>query len=334
MRAKSKAWTQVVVDAEHEHVAVVGLDLAGLEDQQAVLVLEGAVVALGVELAVLGEHDAVERQLLAPDPLAVVVDLGPAVVGAHRVGVEVEDHAGRNRGTAKASPSSRSAVAKSATTGWPMRDLGRVARRRCWSAPAAPRPARRRPARTGRCSLNGGTMFWWVTVNVCTVPRPDADEVLDRVGEALRAQRPRLVLHDPARRAALQHELAAPGALPPARASPTTRTAADAVMSLIGSSPQDQGGAAVGDARACRRCRARRPARAPSHLAGAALAAQLLGRLDDEEDAAHARVVRRQAAAVEVHRQRAAEADAAVADERAALADLAEARGSPAWPAR
>ena len=69
-------------------------------------------------------------------------------------------------------------------------------------------------------------------------------------------------------------------------------------------------------------------------LARAALAAQLLGRLDDEEDAAHAGVVRRQPAAVEVHRQRAAEADAAAGDERAALADLAEARGSRAWPAR
>src|SRR5215218_1236496 len=111
---------EVVVDAEHEAVAVVGLDLAGFQDQQPVLVLQRPVVALGVELAVLGEHDAVERQLLALDPLAVVVDLRPSVVGHHRVGVEVEDHAGRNRGTAIASSSWRGVDAKSATTACPM----------------------------------------------------------------------------------------------------------------------------------------------------------------------------------------------------------------------
>ena len=41
MRAKSKACAQVLVHAEDEHVAVVGLHLAGLQDQQAVLVFEG-----------------------------------------------------------------------------------------------------------------------------------------------------------------------------------------------------------------------------------------------------------------------------------------------------
>ena len=65
--------------------------------------------------------------------------------------------------------------------------------------------------------------------------------------------------------------------------------------------------------------------RAPATWRGPALAAQLPHRLDHEEDAAHARMVRREPAAVRVHRQLAAEPDAPVLDEAAALARLAEA---------
>src|SRR6059058_4783390 len=54
------------------------------------------------------------------------------------------------------------------------------------------------------------------------------------------------------------------------------------------------------------------------------LAAQLPHGLDHEEDAAHAGVVRREAAAVGIDRQRAAEPDAAAGTEGAALARLAE----------
>src|SRR5204862_127225 len=52
-------------------------------------------VAAGVELAVLGEHDAVERALraLALEELEVCLDRSPAVVGELRVEVQVEDHA-------------------------------------------------------------------------------------------------------------------------------------------------------------------------------------------------------------------------------------------------
>ena len=55
-----EAVDQVVVDPEDQHVAVVGLHLAGLEDQQAVAVLERPVVGAVVELAVLGEHEPLD----------------------------------------------------------------------------------------------------------------------------------------------------------------------------------------------------------------------------------------------------------------------------------
>ena len=76
-----------VVDAVDEHVAVVGLDLRSLEDADAVLVLEVAVVAVGVELAVLGQHQTVDRQhvLLLEQPLQVADHGGAAVFGLLRV---------------------------------------------------------------------------------------------------------------------------------------------------------------------------------------------------------------------------------------------------------
>src|SRR5271165_5775629 len=59
-------------------------------------------------------------------------------------------------------------------------------------------------------------------------------------------------------------------------------------------------------------------------LARTALAAQLLDRLDHQEDAAHPGMVRRQPAAVGVDRKRAVGAQPPAGDERAALSALAE----------
>src|SRR5262249_56787441 len=64
---------------------------------------------------------------------------------------------------------------------------------------------------------------------------------------------------------------------------------------------------------------------AVAHLALSALAAQLLDGLDDEEDSAHAGMVRRQPAAIGVDRQLAAERDTAARHACAALAFLAAA---------
>ena len=60
-------------------------------------------------------------------------------------------------------------------------------------------------------------------------------------------------------------------------------------------------------------------------LTAVRLAAQLPCRLHEQEHAAHAGVAVREAAAVGVRRQRAAEPQLAVVDERAALTPLAEA---------
>ena len=60
-------------------------------------------------------------------------------------------------------------------------------------------------------------------------------------------------------------------------------------------------------------------------LAAVRLAAELAGRLHEQEHAAHAGMAVREAAAVGVRGQRAVEAHAAVVDERAAFALLAEA---------
>src|SRR5277367_5757942 len=56
-----------------------------------------------------------------------------------------------------------------------------------------------------------------------------------------------------------------------------------------------------------------------------AFAAQLFGRLDHEENSAHARMVRRQAAAISVDRKLAVETQPSTRHKRAAFATLAEA---------
>src|SRR5262249_18114016 len=90
-----EAGEDVRVHAVDQDVTVVGLDLGGIQDQQAVAVLQLAEVALQIELAVLGEHDAVERSLgpLALQQLQVRLDRRPAVVRALRVQMQIENHA-------------------------------------------------------------------------------------------------------------------------------------------------------------------------------------------------------------------------------------------------
>ena len=94
-----EAGDDVGVDAVDQHVAVVGLDLGGVEDEDAIPVLERPVVARRIELAVLGEDDAVERALLALalQELQVGFDRRAAVVRELGVEVKVEDHDGRMR---------------------------------------------------------------------------------------------------------------------------------------------------------------------------------------------------------------------------------------------
>ena len=84
---------QCIADAEHEHVAVFGLDFARLQDRQVEFPREFAVIGLGVELPVFGQHEAVDRNVARPDPLAVVAHLRASIVGFDRVGVQIEDHA-------------------------------------------------------------------------------------------------------------------------------------------------------------------------------------------------------------------------------------------------
>src|SRR5262249_14532968 len=114
-----EAGEDVGVDAVDEHVAVVGLDLGRVQDEEAVAVLERAVVAREVELPVLRQNDAVERPLLAlpGQDLQVRLDGRAAVVGELGVEMEVEDHPGRNF----ASVNSGVTSSKTTSTGIPTR---------------------------------------------------------------------------------------------------------------------------------------------------------------------------------------------------------------------
>ena len=89
-----EAARDVRIDAEDEDVAVLALHLGAAQDAQAVLVLERAVVRLEVELAMLGEDEAVERALgpLALQDLQVGLDRGAAVVGELGVDMQIENH--------------------------------------------------------------------------------------------------------------------------------------------------------------------------------------------------------------------------------------------------
>jgi hypothetical protein len=90
-----EARQDVRVHAVDQHVPVVGLDLGGVEDEEPMTILELAVVPRQVELAVLREHDAVDRSLgaLAQQDLQVRLDGSPAVVRQLGVEMEIENHA-------------------------------------------------------------------------------------------------------------------------------------------------------------------------------------------------------------------------------------------------
>src|SRR5208282_5943918 len=88
-----EAARDAVVDAEHQHVAVVGFDLRGPQDQHPVLVFERAVVGVPVELAMLREDDSIQRPLVPSelDPVEVGLYRCAAVLGCFAVTVKIKD---------------------------------------------------------------------------------------------------------------------------------------------------------------------------------------------------------------------------------------------------
>ena len=85
-------------------MAVVGFDLTGFQDQEAKFIFQGAIVGGIVKEAMLGQDEAVKRNLFSLDPLAVVFDLGPAVIGDDGMTVKIKNHASTKRGTPNPSP--------------------------------------------------------------------------------------------------------------------------------------------------------------------------------------------------------------------------------------
>src|SRR5262249_22263293 len=92
--AEVEAREDVRVHAVDEHVAVIRLHLRGGQAEEAIAILELAVVAAGIELPVLRQNDAVERTLvaLALQQLQIRLDRRAAVVRELGVQMEVEDH--------------------------------------------------------------------------------------------------------------------------------------------------------------------------------------------------------------------------------------------------
>ena len=90
---KVKMFEDLVVDAIDQHVAVVSLNLRGLEEQQAVLVFQLVIVGGGVKLPVLGEHQPLDGTLvtLAGQPFEIRLDRGAAIVRRFRVEVKVQN---------------------------------------------------------------------------------------------------------------------------------------------------------------------------------------------------------------------------------------------------
>ena len=88
-----------VIDPIHQHVTVLGFDLRGFEDQQAILIFKRPVVAPGVELAVFGQHEAVQRPFVAftGQPLEVCLNRRAAVVRGFRMQVKVNDSCHRKK---------------------------------------------------------------------------------------------------------------------------------------------------------------------------------------------------------------------------------------------
>ena len=80
-------------DVVHQHMAEAGVQLGALEDEDAVLGGQLGIVNVEIELAMLGEHDAVDGEAaLAEDvnPFEVLFDGGAGIVGRHGVAVQVE----------------------------------------------------------------------------------------------------------------------------------------------------------------------------------------------------------------------------------------------------
>src|SRR5262249_35428896 len=153
-----------------QHVTVVGLDLRGVQDEESVPVLQVAEIAPGIELAVLGEHDAVERALvaLALQQLQVRLDRRPAVVRAIRVQMQIENHA-RGRTSARSTWGGRPPTPP--PPAMPMRTAS--------GAQSTTLVMRRSPSASsttastyGSSSRKPGAWFWYVTVKLWTVPLP------------------------------------------------------------------------------------------------------------------------------------------------------------------
>ena len=83
---------QRVGHAEHQHVTVLGLYLAALQNSQAMLAPEGGVVRFTIELAMLGQHESINGEIACADPLTIVFHLRPTVVGLDGVSVQIQDH--------------------------------------------------------------------------------------------------------------------------------------------------------------------------------------------------------------------------------------------------
>ena len=63
-------------------------------------ILTPSFCGIEIEISVLTEHETVDGNFTLVDPLTVVLDLRPTVIGHDRMVVHVENHAGRNLGTA------------------------------------------------------------------------------------------------------------------------------------------------------------------------------------------------------------------------------------------
>src|SRR5205085_9418507 len=121
-----------------------------------------------IELPVLGEHDAVERPLVALplQELQVRLDGRAAVVRQLGVEVQVEDH-GRNL----SSVTSEVTSSNTACTGMPIRTAS-GAHPTTLVMSRGPSSSSTMASTYGTSSRKPGDWFWWVTVKLFTRPCP------------------------------------------------------------------------------------------------------------------------------------------------------------------
>src|SRR5208282_5164453 len=83
----------VRVDAVDQDVAVVGFDLGSAQDHHAEFIFQVAIVSIAIELAMLRQHDTVERALHMPqlDPVEVRLYRCAAVLGGFAMGMQIKD---------------------------------------------------------------------------------------------------------------------------------------------------------------------------------------------------------------------------------------------------